>query len=218
MDVRDALKARTSVRAFLSKDVPREVLVRVFSDAQAAPSWCNIQPWRVAITSGESTRELTRRLTAAAETGTPTTDFDWPGAYPEPYGQHRRECGKALYEAMGVARNDHAARQSAWMRNFLAFDAPHVAIVGMDKRLGLYPAIDVGCWLQSVLLLATSEGLGTCAQASLASYAPAIRDMLGFDENIGLLVGIAIGYTDPAAAANACTTARASLDANVTFL
>lgn len=218
MNVRDALKSRKSVRAFLPREVPRDVLTRIFENAQAAPSWCNIQPWRVVVTSGESTRELTRRLTHAASSGTPETDFEWPGAYPEPYGQHRRDCGKALYEAMNVARTDHAARQAAWMRNFLAFDAPHIAIVGMDKRLGLYPAIDVGCWLQSVLLLATSEGVATCAQASLASYAPAIRDMLGFDDHVGLLLGIAMGYADESAAANACATSREPLGTNVRFV
>ncbi len=218
MDLADALQARRSVRGFTSREVPRDVLTRIFATAQASPSWCNIQPWRVVVTSGVSTKALTHRLSQAAESGMISADFDWPGDYPEPYNTHRRQCGKALYEAMSVARTDHEARQKAWMRNFLAFDSPHIAIVGMDKRLGLYPAIDVGCWLQSVLLLATSEGLGTCAQASLASYAPAIRDMLGFDEHIGLLFGIAIGYEDSAVAANNCRTTREDPTANVRFI
>lgn len=218
MNVEEALKARHSVRGFSSREVPRDLLTHIFTAAQASPSWCNIQPWRVVVTSGDATRELTRRLTSAAEAGTPTTDFDWPGAYPEPYATHRRECGKALYEAMSVARTDHEARQKAWMRNFLAFDAPHIAIVGMDKRLGLYPAIDVGCWLQSVLLLAASEGVATCAQASLASYAPAIREFVGFEEHVGMVFGIAIGYEDDTVAANACRTSRGELSANVRFI
>ena len=95
----------------------------------------------------------------------PEPEQPFPTDYPEPYDALRRQCGASLYSAMSIAREDKAARFGAWMRNYAAFDAPHVAIVAMDRRFGLYAAIDVGCWLQSVLLAATSEGVSTCAMA-----------------------------------------------------
>jgi nitroreductase len=214
----EALRARRSVRAFLDKPVPDDVLERVFRAAQTAPSWCNIQPWRVWVTRGEATKRLTNALVEAAKKGEAGTDYPIPNEYPEPYGGHRRACGKALYEAMGVGRQDVEAKQAAWLRNFAAFDAPVVAMVGIDKRFAVYAAIDVGCWLEALLLAATAEGLATCAQASLAMHAPAAHEALAIPDSIGLLFGVAIGYEDTAALANNCRTTREPIASNVTFV
>lgn len=218
MELDTALTLRRSVRAFLPRDVPRETLASIFERAQQAPSWCNIQPWRVWVASGEARSRLIAGMVESAQGRMPEPDVPFPGEYPEPYGTHRKECGKALYESMGVARHDMVGRQGAWMRNFVAFDAPHVAIVGIDRRFGLYAALDVGCWLQSVLLLAQAEGLATCAQAALATYPDIARRELGVPDGIQILFGIAIGYEDETAAANQCRTTRAPLDANITFV
>lgn len=217
MQVEDALVARRSVRAFLPREVPDDVLARIFARAQLTPSWCNIQPWRVWVASGDARARLVAGMVEAAQSRMPDPDVAFPTEYPEPYGTHRRQCGKALYEAMGVARDDMPGRHSAWMRNFVAFDAPHVAIVGVDQRFGLYAALDVGCWLQSVMLLAAGEGVSTCAQASLATYPAVPREVLGIPAGVSLLFGIAIGYEDPDAAANRCRTTRDPVEQNVTF-
>lgn len=218
MDLETALRDRHSVRAFLPRDAPREVLTRIFERAQAAPSWCNIQPWRVWIASGDVRARFVAGLIDAAGSRMPSPDVPFPAEYPEPYGTHRKHCGKALYEAMGVARDDGPARHAAWMRNFVAFDAPHVAIVGIDRRFGLYAALDVGCWLQSVMLLAQAEGLATCSQAALSIYPDVARSVLGVPEEVTILFGIAIGYEDRDAAANRCRTARDPIEKNVTFV
>jgi nitroreductase len=218
VEVRDALATRKSVRAFLPTPVPRDVLEQLFTDAQRAPSWCNIQPWRVYLTGGEVTRRLTAGMVAAARAGSMKPDFKWPGEYPEPYNTHRRECGRALYSAMGVARDDGAGRMAAWMRNYEAFGAPHVGIVCMDRRWDLYAAIDIGCWLQSLMLAAVDRGLGVCAQASLGTQPQVAREVLGIPDGLGVLFGVSLGYEDVAAPANACRTTRSPIADNVTFL
>lgn len=218
MDVHEALSTRRSVRGFRSDPVPPETLRAIFEAAQRAPSWCNIQPWRVWLTSGASTARLTEALTEAAKTQLPAPDFPWPGEYPVPYDARRRECGAALYRAMGVAREDREGRLAAWMRNYVAFDAPHVAIVGIDRRFGLYAALDVGCWLQSVLLAATAAGVSACPQAALASYPDVLREQLAIGDEIGVLFGVALGYADLEVPANACVTDRQPLEDNVRFV
>lgn len=218
MDVYEALSSRRSVRGYRPDPVPEAVLRRVLEACQRAPSWCNIQPWRVWITSGEATRRLTAALRAQAASGAPPApDFPFPVDYPPPYDALRRRCGATLYGAMGVARDDRVAREAAWLRNYEAFAAPHVAIVGVDRRFGLYGALDVGCWLQSFLLAATAEGLAACAQASLASYPDVLRAHLPLPEEVGVLCGVALGLEDPAVPANGCVTERQPLEANVTF-
>lgn len=218
MNVAAALAARRSVRAFLPDPVPRDALERIFGHAQRSPSWCNIQPWRVWVASGATRDALCAGLVEAATTSLPSPDLPFPSDYPEPYDSHRRACGKALYGAMGVPRGDAEARRAAWMRNFVAFDAPVVAIVGIDRRFGVYAAVDVGCWLESVMLLAVDEGLATCGQAALASYPDVPRRVLGIGDDIQILFGLALGKEDAGAPANACRTTRDPIDRNVVFV
>lgn len=218
MHVAQALAARRSVRAFLPEPVPRETIERIFGEAQRAPSWCNIQPWRVWIATGDKRDELVAELRHAASTELPAPDLAFPADYPEPYNTHRRQCGKALYEAMGVARDDTEARRGAWMRNYEAFGAPVIAIVGMDRRFGLYGAIDLGCWLKAVMLLAVEEGLATCAQAAMAAYPAVHRRVLGVEDDVNIVFGIALGREDASAAANSCRTTRDPLERNVVFV
>jgi nitroreductase len=218
MNVFDAIFARRSVRGFRKDPVPRQVLERVFGAAQRAPSWCNIQPWRVVLTAPAVTAELTGRLQAAAQSSMPGPEIAFPSEYPEPYLGHRRACGAALYKAMAIAREDQAGRARAWLRNFDAFGAPHVAIVSMDRRFGVYAALDIGCWLQTVLLSATAVGLASCPQASLATYPGPVREVLGIPAAEAILCGIAIGYLDETEPANACYTERSPLADNVRLI
>lgn len=217
MDVEQALEERRSVRGFLPDPVDPKVLTRVFERAQRAPSWCNIQPWRVWVASGATRDRLVAAYIEAAKTGMPEPELEWPPTYPEPYGTHRKECGIALYGAMGVTREDKAGRYAAWMRNYEAFDAPHVALIGFDTRIGIYAGLDVGCWLQSLLLAAWSEGIASCAMASLAAYPGPARAVLDIPNDVKLAFGLALGFEDPSVAANQCRTTRAPLAANVTF-
>lgn len=212
------LGARKSVRQFLPTPVPRERLTAVFAAAQYAPSWCNTQPWRVVVTEPPKTEVLRDALVAAAKGGLPSPDVPFPLDYPEPYLSHRRACGFALYGAMGVAREDKARRYDAWLRNYQVFDAPHLAVVAVDKRLGPYALIDIGVWLGQFLAAVTAEGLAACSMASIAAYPKPLREHMGFTEELDILFGIAIGFEDEASPTNQFRTARDPVDANVTFL
>ena len=89
-------RERHSVRGFLPEPLPDATLRELFTIAQRAPSWCNIQPWRVAITVPPRTAELSAALVAAAKAGLPRAELPYPLDYPPPYQDHRRACGVAL--------------------------------------------------------------------------------------------------------------------------
>lgn len=211
-------RARASKRAFRPDPVPHATLVRLFEAAQATPSWCNVQPWRVHVTEPPATAALAGALQAAARSGPPASEVPFPPAYPSPYKEHRVACGVALYRAMGVARDDQAGRYAAWLRNYALFDAPHVAIVACDRRLGPYVYVDVGVWLGYLLTAAAALGLDTCPMASVAAYPAPLRAHLPIAESDVILFGLAIGHADPDAPANACRTTREPVAANVTFI
>ncbi len=210
-------RERASKRAFRPEPLPRDTLLAVFSAAQRAPSWCNVQPWRVAVTEPPKTAEVAAALVAAAKSGLPHADVPFPLDYPSPYKEQRVACGVALYRAMGVAREDTAGRYDAWLRNYALFDAPHVAIVACDKRLGPYAFVDVGVWLGYVLTAAAALGVDTCPMASVAAYPEVLRAHLPIGATDTILFGLALGRADEEAPANRCRTTREPVAANVTF-
>jgi nitroreductase len=212
------LTARHSVRAFLPEPLAPEVLDGIFAAAQRAPSWCNIQPWRVALTVPPRTAALSAALVAAAKAGLPHAELAFPLDYPAPYKDHRRACGHALYTAMGIPRDDKTRRYDAWLRNYELFDAPHLAVVACDRRLGPYPFVDVGVWLGYLLAAAAAAGVATCPMASIAAYPEVLRAELPIADTDVILFGIALGREDTSAGANSCRTTRDPHAANVTVV
>lgn len=208
-------RTRRSIRAYRPDPVPDETLHRLFAAAQAAPSWCNTQPWRVVVTRPPQTARLATALQTAARAGLPHAEVPFPLDYPPPYKERRVQCGAALYQAMGVAREDKAGRYDAWLRNYALFDAPHVAIVACDRRLGPYVYVDVGVWLGYVLTAAAALGLDTCPMASIAAYPEVLRTELSLGETDVTLFGLVIGHADETAPANACRTSREPVESCV---
>jgi nitroreductase len=208
---------RRSVRGFRPEPLPRAELEQLFGAAQRAPSWCNVQPWRVALTEPPLTGELAEAMQNAARSSFPQAELPFPLDYPTPYKERRVACGAALYQAMGVARDDKAGRYDAWLRNYAFFGAPHVAIVACDRRLGPYAYIDVGVWLGYVLTAAAAMGVDTCPMASVAAYPQTLRQHLSIAETDAILFGLALGRVDETVAANRCRTGRDPIAANITF-
>jgi nitroreductase len=211
-------KKRASMRAFVPEPIDRDTLVRMFAAAQHTPSWCNTQPWHVVITEPPKTRALSDVMVAAAKSGFPHAEIPFPLEYPSPYKERRIACGAELYKNMGIAREDKAARYDAWLRNYGFFDAPHLAVVSCDRRLGPYVYIDVGVWLGLLVTAATALGIDTCPMASIAAYPEPLRAELPIPEGNVILFGIALGHADPAAPANRTRTTREPVEANVTFV
>jgi nitroreductase len=56
MDVYEAISLRKSVRAFKGKDVPEDILKRLFEAARLAPSANNRQEWRFVVVRDPDTR------------------------------------------------------------------------------------------------------------------------------------------------------------------
>ena len=211
-------KARSSIRAFRPEPLERAKLVEWFAAAQRAPSWCNIQPWHVFVTEPPRTKLLSDAMVAAAKSGLPRAEVPFPLDYPSPYKERRVACGVALYQSMGIARDNKAGRYDAWLRNYGFFDAPHVAVVACDRRLGPYVYIDVGVWLGYLLTAATALGIDTCPMASVAAYPEPLRAQLPIADTDVVLFGIAIGHADAEASANRTRTTREPVEANVTFV
>ncbi|MDB5816923.1 MAG: nitroreductase [Rhizobacter sp.] len=203
------LDARYSCRAYLERPVPRGIIERILATAQRTASWCNAQPWQVLITSGAATERFRTAMVERAGAPAETPDFEWPLAYEGLYQQRRRECGLALYDAVGVPKGDRAASARQGLENFRLFGAPHVAIVTSERALGTYGAVDCGAFVSNFMLAATSLGVATIAQASIASRPQVIRDLFGLPVDRLVVCGISFGYADADHPANGFRTSRA---------
>jgi len=211
------LDARYSCRGFKPDPVPRETIERVLTLAQRTASWCNSQPWRMAIASGAALARLRDALLAEAASGGGEPDFPWPAEYRGVYQERRRECGLQLYEAVGVARGDRAGATRQMLENFRFFGAPHVALVTSDAALGVYGAVDCGAYVAMFTLAARACGVDTIAQAALARHSGLIRGQFALGDDRRVVCGISFGYADPAHPANTFRTTRARLDDAATF-
>ncbi|MDE4142492.1 MULTISPECIES: nitroreductase family protein [Rhodobacterales] len=208
----DALmKDRHSCRAFRPDPVDREVIEQILRCAQKVPSWCNAQPWKVTITSGAETDRLRNALTEAAMAGGHAPDLSFPDGYSNEYQARRRECGWALYEAVGVTKGDRAGSARQMMENFNLFGAPHCAILSSPAELGPYGAMDSGGFVAAFTLAAQAAGVASVAQAAVASFAPMLHEMLKIPQDRLILCAISFGYADPDHPANRFRTTRAPL-------
>lgn len=83
---------------------------------------------------------------------------------------------------------------AAFRRNWELFGAPVVMFLFCHEVVGVYGVLDAGIYLQSLMLAATAEGLGTCAQAALAMYPSVVRRHFEVPEGYKLLCGVSLGH------------------------
>lgn len=218
MTLAQAVNQRRSVRGYLDKEVPAEVLESIFTLAQRAPSNCNIQPWKVYVASGELKNRLRDQMVDLVVKGVPfDSDYDYPDHFDGEYRKRQVECAVELYNHMGIGRGDKEGRMRATLRNFQMFDAPHVVFIGMDKLFGASVAIDVGMYIQTLMLSMTAHGVGSCAQGSMRYYPKLVREAFNLDDDTHILLGISFGYEDTSVAANKTWIDREPLSSTTQF-
>ena len=218
MSLEDAVRQRRSVRGFLRNEVPERTLREVLALAQWAPSNCNVQPWTPHVVSGNPLRRLREALVAAGLRDEPIKP-DWPadGIFTGIYRERQVDAARTLYGAMGVERYDTAGRRMAYIRNHAFFDAPHALFIFMTEPFGTREAADIGMYAQTVMLLLTARGIGSCAQGALGLFPDIVREHLHVPPNFKLLFGISFGYEDPSIGANAARVSRADINDVVRF-
>lgn len=200
----DLIAARHCKRAFMPEPVPRAVMESVLVAAANAPSGKNTQPWRVEIVEGATLAVLSRQLCALFDADTlPTPDYAYsPDPEPPEFIDRARACGHAIFSHKGIDRHDRAARRGHSRENFLFFNAPLVCIFHLPKPAERGNFLDLGMFMQNVMLGLIAHDLGSCPQASIAGYPDMIRECLKLTENRLVVAGLAIGRPDPAMSVN----------------
>jgi nitroreductase len=215
----ELVRTRRSVRGFLDKRVPDDVMLKLFETARWSPSGTNVQPWHVCVASGAVRDEMREKFLQSVERKDPVvTDHAPDGRLADVWRERKRGCARALYGAMGIEWEDRQGRGRAALRNYELFDAPHVAFLCMHEVFGAQSAADVGMFAQTLMLAMTTHGIACCAQGTMRNYPGMVRETFGLEAEVKVLFGISFGYEDPSIPANQTRTERAPLAETVQFL
>ena len=219
MDALEAMRGRRSTRAFLDRPVPRETLEAIIDAARWAPSGVNAQPWHVAVVQGTTKARLAETLLAARRNNEPERpDYAYyPKEWVEPYKSRRKAVGLALYGALRIGKDDPDARLQAWNNNYRFFGAPVGLLFFVDRVLSQGAWVDMGMFIQNVMLAARALGLETCPQAALAEYPDIVRNLLAIPDTRALVCGMALGFADRAHPVNNFRTEREPVGNFVTW-
>ena len=219
MDVVEALKVRKSVRAFTEQSVSDDTIHQIIDAARHSPSGVNSQPWQVAVVRGETKERICTRIEERFRTGEKASkDYEYyPTEWRDPYVSRRKACGLAMYSALGIAKEDMQRRQDQWAANYRAFDAPVMLLFFLEDIMEKGSYLDCGMFIQSVMLAAVEQGLGTCPQAALAEYPQIVREELSYEDSMLVLCGMALGYEDESAAVNTYRIEREPVEAFTRF-
>ncbi|UAA37512.1 nitroreductase [Paraneptunicella aestuarii] len=215
MEFNDIVQQRRSIRNFKPDPVAQETLDALLSQALESPSSSNSQPFKVAIAQGEIAKQIGAELTDKYWRSTeiqrkpliqkligfltsdsmPDSDFK-PilGKYPGIFQKRRVATGMGLYEVLGIDRKDTKARDEHMAKNFHFFDAPVALFFFVDPRMTHTALVDLGIFMQSLMLGATNEGLGTCAMGALGIWRKPLDKHFNIPTEYKLVCGMALGY------------------------
>jgi nitroreductase len=218
-----ALISRHSVRAYLTKPVPRELVEDILRVAARAPSGTNTQPWKVTVLTGVAKQRLSQRIVAAyddpAERARHTEEYAYyPTQWQSPYIDRRRKIGWDMYGLLGIGKQDKERMHAQHGLNYRFFDAPVGLIFTIDRVMQQGSWLDYGMFLQSIMIAARARGLDTCPQAAFTQFHRIIEQELALPEHEMVVCGMSLGYADPEAVVNRLQTEREPVAGFTRFL
>jgi nitroreductase len=217
MKVSDAVLARRSIRAFTPQPINNKVIKDLLALAARSPSGGNLQPWKIYVVNNQSMKKFIEFQDNWNQPETPGYAI-YPSGLTEPYRTSRYQLGEAMYELLGIPREDKDARLQQVMRNFKFFGAPAALFCFVDKQMGPPQWSDLGMFLQTFMLLAQEAGIDTCAQEAWAMKNESVSEFVGSGENDILFCGLALGYKDEDAVINQMSSERRPIKQWAKFL
>jgi nitroreductase len=217
MKVSDAVLKRRSIRAFTSQPINNKVIKDLLALAARSPSGGNLQPWKIYVVNNQSMKKFIEFQDNWDQPETPGYDI-YPSGLTEPYRTSRYQLGEAMYELLGIPREDKDARLQQVLRNFEFFGAPAAIFCFVDKQMGPPQWSDLGMFLQTFMLLAQEAGIDTCAQEAWAMKNDSVSKFVGSDKNDILFCGLALGYKDEDAVINQLSSERRQIEQWAKFL
>lgn len=207
-------RGRRSIRGFLDKPVPRELIEEILELAMRAPSSFNNQCWNFTVVTGDPLDAIRQGNTDGILAGKPDTrEFRTFTTVPDEHRGRQIEIAKQLFGAMGIERDDKDARQDWVLRGFRQFDAPVSIVVTYDRVLlgsDIAP-FDCGAVTNALVNAAWSRGLGCVINSQGIMQSPVVREHAQIAEDQVIMICVALGWPDESFPANGVVSNRKSL-------
>jgi nitroreductase len=190
---------RFSCRAFTGRAVPRATIADILDVARFAPSGANTQPWRVYVVTGVVKEEISRRLLQAHEQSRDQhcSEYQYYASpLPEPYLWRRHEFARTFYGSRGIQQSDGEGRARESARNYNFFGASVGLIITIDRQLQVGSWLDLGMFMQNIMIAAGARGLHTCPQEAFSKYHVLLRELLPMKPEEMVVCGMSIGFAD----------------------
>jgi nitroreductase len=216
-----AILRRRAIRAFLPDPVDPALVRHLLALAAQSPSGTNMQPWKVRVLGPQTRARLEPALIAALDSPElpPAEEYRYyPKTFREPYQSRRRKVGWDLYGLLGVTKGDVAGMKRQSAANLRFFGAPVALMVTIDRDLEIGSWLDLGMFVQTLLIAAQGHGLDSCPQAIFARFHPVVRRELAIPESEVVVCGVAIGKADPDAPAKRLVPEREPVEGFTTWL
>jgi len=220
LTVTEALHARISVREFLPTPVPESEVRAILDVARFAPSGGNLQPWKVIAVAGAERAaviDLAHRTLSENPRGQESEYPIYPPNLWEPYRTRRYALGEAMYELLGIPREDKFARLGQFARNYEFFGAPVGLFFVIDRRMGHGQWAHLGMFMQSIALVSLERGISSCMQEAWGALRPALGRHFELPEGEVVYCGMALGHANPEATVNRLRSERVAVDEFATF-
>mgnify|MGYP001319713497 CR=1 FL=1 len=220
IDIANAIQQRHCKRQFLDKAVNKDDIVNILNWAKQAASSKNTQPWEVVVLMNESRDALSQALCDKFDQKqTETLDYDYMmDPIPDQFMDRARDCGHKLFELKNIGRRDIPARRAHNRENFTFFNAPVHMIFHLPENSGRGNFLDMGLFMQNVMLGLLHFGLGSCPQVSIAMYPDTVRTVCNIPSSQWIVSGLSVGYPDEEALVNTYIPSREPLTSFATFL
>lgn len=220
MEYDEVINGRRSIRGYLDKPVPKEVIKEVLELAIRAPSSMNTQPWHFHIVTGEVLDNIRRENTKRNVEGVPPSrEIKSPLGYEGKHRERQIEIAIQLFKEMGIERDDKEGRQDWVLRGFRQFDAPVAIIVTFDEELKEddISKFDCGAAVNGLVNAGWSKGLGAVINSQGIMQSPVVRKYAKIPDNQIIMICVAMGYPDESFPANKVVSNRRSVDEVATF-
>ncbi len=191
------IKRRFANRCFTNRPVPRQEIADILDVARFTPSGANVQPWRVYVVAGAKKNQISDALLKAHEMARDQhlSEYQYYASpLPEPYCSRRDQFGRLFYGSLGIQQSDKIARARQTSKNYGFFGAPVGLIIAIDRRLQVGSWIDLGMFIQSVMIAADARGLQTCPQETFSKYHALLRTLLPIPREEIVVCGMSIGF------------------------
>ncbi|WP_102830316.1 nitroreductase [Bartonella bovis] len=219
-DIFQSILSRKSIRAFTNQPVEQETIKKILKLAARAPSGANLQPWQVIVITGDMLKKVGEELSRLVLSGVKgEREYHYyPRQWREPYLSRRRKVGLDLYKSLEIQKGEQEKMLRQHARNFSFFDAPVGLLFTMDQDMEIGSWLDLGMFMQTIMLVARGFGLDTCSQAAFADYHQQICTLLSVPSERRLICGMALGYRDVNAPENNFETEREPIENFVRFI